>query len=128
MSDSQKSDPFAAAGSGKSPEEVAFDLVNKLKGQGVWGEKNMPAILDMYAECLDATRGLRSYEGQNRVNRPIVDTPRAEPAVQTSAPPQAQPRQQTQPATLQQVAPQNPVQQQQAQIQHQMQQQIRQQS
>lgn len=47
--------------SGKTPEEVAFDLVAKLKGMGVWGEKNMPDILDMYAECLDATQGSRKY-------------------------------------------------------------------
>lgn len=47
--------------SGKSSEEVAFDLVSKLKGMGVWGERNMPDILDMYAECLDACKGKRQY-------------------------------------------------------------------
>ena len=47
--------------SGKTAEEVAFDLVAKLKGMGVWGEKNMPDILDMYAECLDAAKGKRKY-------------------------------------------------------------------
>lgn len=47
--------------SGKSPEEIAFELVSKLKGMGVWGEKNMPDILDMYAECLDACKGKRNY-------------------------------------------------------------------
>ncbi|MGJ8563435.1 MAG: hypothetical protein ACSHXY_07775 [Alphaproteobacteria bacterium] len=62
---------FAAASSGKSAEEVAFELLNKLKGQGVWGERNASAILDMYAECLDAAKGLRVYEGQNRVDAPI---------------------------------------------------------
>jgi len=46
---------------GKSPEEVAFELVAKLKGMGVWGEKNMSDILDMYAECLDAVNGKREY-------------------------------------------------------------------
>ena len=50
--------------SGKSKEEVAFELVSKLKGVGVWGENNMVAILDMYAECLEATSGLRSVEGK----------------------------------------------------------------
>lgn len=71
MSDSNKAEPFATAGSGKSDAEVAFDLLNKLKGQGVWGEKNMPAILDMYAECLDAVKGFRAYSGQNRIEMPV---------------------------------------------------------
>ena len=47
--------------SGKSPEEIAFELVAKLKGMGIWGEKNMSNILDMYAECLDAAQGKRKY-------------------------------------------------------------------
>jgi len=71
MSENSKAEPFATTGSGKSEAEVAFDLLNKLKGQGVWGERNMPAILDMYAECLDAVRGYRVYEGQNRVETPV---------------------------------------------------------
>ena len=58
---------LTAFGSGKSEAEVAFDLLSKLKGQGVWGERNIGAILDMYAECLDAAKGLRAYEGQKRV-------------------------------------------------------------
>lgn len=62
---------LTASGSGKSEAEVAFELLNKLKGQGVWGERNITAILDMYAECLDAAKGLRKYEGQNRVEAPI---------------------------------------------------------
>lgn len=64
-------EPFATAGSGKSDPEVAFDLLNKLKGQGVWGERNMPKILDMYAECLDAVKGYRAYEGQTRIETPV---------------------------------------------------------
>ena len=47
--------------SSKTPEEIAFELVAKLKGMGIWGEKNMADILDMYAECLDATQGKRKY-------------------------------------------------------------------
>ena len=47
--------------SSKTAEEIAFDLVAKLKGMGVWGEKNMADILDMYAECLDAAQGNRKY-------------------------------------------------------------------
>jgi len=65
---------LTAAGSGKSEAEVAFELVSKLKGQGVWGERNMAAILDMYAECLDAAKGLRAYEGQKRVEVAILNT------------------------------------------------------
>ena len=78
---------LTASGSGKSEAEVAFELLNKLKGQGVWGERNITAILDMYAECLDAAKGLRKYEGQNRVEAPIY-VGSQKPAVQT-APAQA---------------------------------------
>jgi hypothetical protein len=44
---------------GKSKEEVAFDILSKLKGVGVWGENNREEILDLYAECLEATSGNR---------------------------------------------------------------------
>lgn len=54
--------------SGKSKEEIAFDLVSKLKGVGVWGENNMTAILDMYAECLEATSGMRNVKGVSSAN------------------------------------------------------------
>lgn len=53
--------------SGKSKEEVAFELVSKLKGVGVWGENNRKEILDMYAECLEATSGLRQMPGRKPV-------------------------------------------------------------
>jgi len=95
MSDFNDSEPFATAGSGKSDAEVAFELVSKLKGQGVWGERNQAAILDMFAECLDAVKGLRAYEGQRRVNVPIIETPAAAP----QRPAQAQPPLQTQAQT-----------------------------
>ena len=52
---------------GKSKEEVAFELVAKLKGVGVWGEHNRAEILDMYAECLEATSGLRQLPGRKPV-------------------------------------------------------------
>ena len=87
MADNNEDMSFATAGSGKSPEEIAFDLVNKLKGQGVWGERNMAAILDMYAECLDAARGLRAYPGQNRVDVPVTQGSSGQP--QQAAPVQA---------------------------------------
>jgi DNA segregation ATPase FtsK/SpoIIIE-like protein len=82
MSDGES---FAAASSGKSEAEIAFELVNKLKGQGVWGEKNLGPILDMFAECLDAAKGLRAYPGQNRVDMP-VKTPIAANTARASAP------------------------------------------
>ena len=86
---------------GKTKEEVAFELVAKLKGVGVWGEHNRAEILDMYAECLEATSGLRQLPGRKPV---------AQPQAQVQA--QAQPA----PATAQpQAAPQQPVVQQQQQ-------------
>ena len=108
MSENNEASSFATAGSGKSDAEVAFDLLSKLKGQGVWGERNLGAILDMYAECLDAAKGYRSYEGQNKVDVPVKTA--------TSKP--AQPVQQTaQAAPTQQVQAQAPVQAQPAQTQ-----------
>jgi len=122
MSENSKAEPFATTGSGKSEAEVAFDLLNKLKGQGVWGERNMPAILDMYAECLDAVRGYRVYEGQSRVETPvrIVGQQKGnspQPAAQPAPPQVQQPVVAAQP---QPAAPNNPVQTQQAQLQQQL--------
>ncbi len=82
-------DSFAAVGSGKSEAEVAFELLNKLKGQGVWGERNLGVILDMYAECLDAAKGLRAYPGQNRVD---VGIKQVGPASATATPQTAVPQ------------------------------------
>jgi len=87
MSDNNEAGSFATAGSGKSEAEVAFDLLSKLKGQGVWGERNVDAILDMYAQCLDAAKGLRAYEGQKRVDVAIHKVA-GEPILKT-APPQS---------------------------------------
>lgn len=86
----------ASTGSGKSEAEVAFELLSKLKGQGVWGERNIADILDMYAECLDAAKGLRAYEGQKRIDV-SVQTSGARVAAQ-AVPPQA-------PAAQRQAAP-----------------------
>ena len=99
---------------GKSKEEVAFELVAKLKGVGVWGEHNRAEILDMYAECLEATSGLRQLPGRKPV---------AQPQAQAQA--QVQPQAQPAPATAQpQAAPQQPaVQQQQQRVQQAYQQQ-----
>ena len=87
--------------SGKSPEEIAFELVAKLKGMGVWGEKNMPDILDMYAECLDAAKGQRKYIPGRAILEPAakaqLDAAHKQAAQrkaqQSTATPQAQPAQ-----------------------------------
>ena len=83
MSDTDAQE-LTAFGSGKSDAEVAFDLLSKLKGQGVWGERNISDILDMYAECLDAAKGLRAYKGQKRVDV-AIQTMTDKPAVQQTA-------------------------------------------
>ena len=120
MSDTDAQD-LTATGSGKSEAEIAFELLNKLKGQGVWGERNIGAILDMYAECLDAAKGLRAYEGQNRVEVAIRKDA-GEPILQV-APPQTPVQMQPQATTrqappIQAQAPQHaPAQQPQAQPQ-----------
>lgn len=87
---------------GKSKEEIAFELVAKLKGVGVWGENNRAEILDMYAECLEATSGLRKVKG---VTSAVAANA---PAPQQFAPqtvPQA-PAPQRPPQPVQQAAPQ----------------------
>ncbi len=130
MSDNEQK-PFATAGSGKSDTEVAFDLLNKLKGQGIWGEKNKSDILDMYAECLDAVKGYRVYEGQNRLiapvrkvmNQAIVNPNAGATAVtqRAQAPHAHNPVPTPQQQAPQQQAQSNPVQAQQQQIQQQIQ-------
>jgi len=84
--------------SGKSKEEVAFELVAKLKGVGVWGENNRTEILDMYAECLEATSGLRKFKGSQ-----AEATPAAKPFVPAPQQAQAAPLQAVTPAQHQQV-------------------------
>lgn len=94
--------------SGKSQEEIAFELVSKLKGMGVWGERNMTDILDMYAECLDACKGKRPYIPGRVMLEPAqraeldarAAAARQQQAQQTqqSAPQQAQPYQSVQQA------------------------------
>lgn len=83
--------------SGKTKEEIAFDLVSKLKGVGVWGENNMKQILDMYAQCLEATSGLRTVDGQKPSAIRLAEAgskPNAQPAQAPAAPRQATPMQQ----------------------------------
>ena len=83
--------------SGKTKEEIAFDLVSKLKGVGVWGENNMKQILDMYAQCLEATSGLRTIDGQKPSAIRLAEAgpaPNAKPAQAPTAPRQAAPVQQ----------------------------------
>lgn len=83
-------EPFATSGSGKSEAEVAFDLLNKLKGQGIWGERNKSDILDMFAECLDAVKGYRVYEGQNRLIAPVRELPVQKTVTEQAGAPRAQ--------------------------------------
>jgi len=97
---------LTATGSGKSEAEVAFELLSKLKGQGVWGERNISAILDMYAECLDAAKGLRAYEGQKRVEV-AIQKDAGEPTL-SAAPPQTPVNMQPPAATRQAVPQQQP--------------------
>ena len=97
---------LTATGSGKSEAEVAFELLSKLKGQGVWGERNMSAILDMYAECLDAAKGLRAYEGQKRVEV-AIQKDAGEPTLR-AAPPQTPVNTQPSAATRQAAPQQQP--------------------
>jgi len=52
----------------KTQEEVAFDMLSKLKGLGVWGEGNKDEILDLFAECLIAAKG------QRRARKPCTST------------------------------------------------------
>ena len=91
--------------SGKSKEEVAFELVAKLKGVGIWGENNIESILDMYAQCLEATSGLRAVDGKSPTALRLLDqntapvkaapTPAAPaPAMRQAAPTQQPPVQQ----------------------------------
>ncbi|WP_299377166.1 hypothetical protein [uncultured Kiloniella sp.] len=83
--------------SGKTKEEIAFELVAKLKGVGVWGENNMKQILDMYAQCLEATSGLRTIDGQKPSAIRLAEAgpaPNAKPAQAPTAPRQAAPVQQ----------------------------------
>ncbi len=93
--------------SGKTKEEIAFDLVAKLKGVGVWGENNMQEILDMYAECLEATSGLRKTRNAATATPPA---PQQFMPAQTQVQAQAAPLQavpQTQQVQAQQVQPQH---------------------
>jgi len=58
--------------SGKSKEEVAFELLVKLKGVSNWGERNAPAILELYADCLDATNGIRKSQAPKSEAKPAT--------------------------------------------------------
>ena len=92
---------------GKSKEEIAFEILSKLKGVGVWGENNRSAILDMYAECLEATSGLRSVDGKKPSALKLAGESAA--PTKTTAPAAAPPRQ---PAPAPQAIQQQPVMQQ----------------
>ncbi len=99
--------------SGKSKEEVAFELVSKLKGVGVWGENNMKEILNMYAECLEATSGLRIVNEKApsalRLRGQTAVQAQPTPAMAQPAPMQAAPMQQQPHATAPQLRQTQPV-------------------
>ncbi len=105
----------------KTQEEVAFDMLSKLKGLGVWGEGNKDEILDLFAECLIAARGQRRVKGLEAVQPAPALQPgfKQTPLPEPRAPqPQAAP---VQAAVPRQAAPQiaqpaNPVHHQQQQV------------
>ncbi len=102
----------------KTQEEVAFEMLSKLKGLGVWGEGNKDEILDLYAECLIATQGCRRVKGLEAAEvapafKPgFKQTPLPDP--RAAAPQAAAPQAPIQAAP--QHAPANPVHQQQQQV------------
>jgi len=98
------SDQPSVSATGKSQEEVAFDLVSKLKGQGVWGERNIGQILDMYAECLIATKGQRIVEGLKAAEQPLTVVRAQAPAPARAQQAQAAPTQTASPVHAQQQA------------------------
>ena len=104
--------------SGKSKEEIAFELVSKLKGVGVWGENNMAGILDMYAQCLEATSGLRSVDGKPSAAQQLAGNSAspAKPAAKAPAPRAAAPAPAARAAAPQQAPAQQPQVRQQQQI------------
>jgi len=57
--------------SGKSKEEIAFELVSKLKGLGVWGENNIDSILDALSLNAHSQPYIRSGASMPRICRPF---------------------------------------------------------
>lgn len=94
----------------KTQEEIAFEMLSKLKGLGVWGEGNKDEILDLYAECLIAAQGRRRVKGLEAAEvapafKPgFKQSPLPDPRAQAAATQQVQP-----PAAPQNAAPQTPV-------------------
>ena len=104
---------------GKSQEEIAFEMLSTLKGLGVWGEGNKDEILDLFAECLIASKGLRRVKGLEATQPAPAFQPGFKPNPPTAQPataPQAA-AQNGQPLIPPQHAPvHNPVHQQQQQV------------
>ena len=80
----------------KTQEEIAFEMLSKLKGLGVWGEQNKDEILDLFAECLVAAKGERRVKGLEAakpapalqpgfVQTPLPTPPAVQPAPAQSA-------------------------------------------
>lgn len=97
----------------KTQEEIAFEMLSKLKGLGVWGEGNKDEILDLYAECLIAAKGQRLVKGLKSA-QPV---PAIQPGFKQTPLPEPQPvaPQATQPVQAPVQAP-NAVHQQQQQV------------
>lgn len=97
----------------KTQEEIAFELLSKLKGLGVWGEGNKNEILDLFAECLIAAKGQRRVKGLEA----MMPAPALQPGfVQTPLPDPRAAQQHAAPQMAPQHAPVNPVHQQQRQV------------
>ena len=64
MSDSRSiSGTVKTSSDSGSPERVAFDLMVKIAThQKIDGANWRSGLLDLYAECLEATRGFRQYK------------------------------------------------------------------
>lgn len=70
----------------KTQEEIAFEMLSKLKGLGVWGEGNKDEILDLFAECLIAAKGQRRVKGLKSAQ----PAPAIQPGFQQTPLPEAQ--------------------------------------
>ena len=99
----------------KTQEEIAFEMLSKLKGLGVWGEGNKDEILDLYAECLIAAQGRRPVKGLE-ASKPAAAVQPGFAKTPIAAPRAQQPQTAPQPAPVLHAAPINPVHQQQKQV------------
>lgn len=101
----------------KTQEEIAFEMLSKLKGLGVWGEGNKDEILDLFAECLIAAQGRRRVKALEAAEIAPAFKPGFKQAQPFVPPAQNQPAQAPHAQAPQApVQAQNPVHQQQQQV------------